>query len=268
MTESNLNKPRDIGTFWHGPELGDLERACLLSMTEKGHDVTLFSHDKVKKVPDGILWRDAREISGDRFDIFTRHAGYGRKLAVFADIFRYLMIRQTDMMWADADIFLLEALQPTNEYLFAWEYKTLINNAVFLLPKSSPALRDLNELCDNQFPIPPFYKPKRKARLWIKKIIGFPNHISRLSACVAGPEAVTYYLRKSGEDLHALAPDSFYPIHHRDLRLFFLPNDQVREQFLQGSQAVHLWGSFLRTKIQEIEEIPAGSFLSDVLKYA
>ena len=59
-----------IGTYWYGPAIGSLERACLISMMEQGHSVTLFCHEKVGGVPEGVEIRDAREVTGDRPVLF------------------------------------------------------------------------------------------------------------------------------------------------------------------------------------------------------
>jgi len=200
-------KLQAIGTFWHGSELGVLERACLVSMIEQGHEVSLFSHDTVRNVPEGVQVYNARDISGDLLDKFTspvqhirhehvRHGHIRRIPMMFSDIFRYLMIKETEMILADLDAFLLKPLRPTDGDLFSYIAEHMIGVGVLSLPKASVALKDLIDFCQNHYPIPPFYSTKRKIQLFGKKIIGCPMHMSLLDGNVAGPWAMTYFCKK------------------------------------------------------------------------
>ncbi len=152
-----------IGPFWYGPELGRLERACLRSMMEQGHEVTLFAHSEVKGVPAGVQVRDAREMAGNRPIVFASKNNI-KSPVTYADQFRYHMINKTGLIWADMDMFLLKPLQPDNGYLFARESDKFINNAILSLPENSPTLADLIEFCEDYYPIPPFENKRRILR--------------------------------------------------------------------------------------------------------
>ncbi len=258
-----------IGTFWYGPELGRLERACLRSMMEQGHEVTLFVHSEVKGIPEGIQVRDAKEITGDRPVVFTYCVKNKKRIkspTLYSDQFRYHMISKAGLIWADLDIFLLKPLQPTNGYLFAWENDNKINNGLLALPENSPTLADLIEFCEDYYSIPPFGKKKRKIiNLKIRKLIGFPVHVSRQGWGVWGPSALTWFLRKNREDHYALPGESFHPFVYKDMSPLLLPERETYDRYLRDSFAVHLWGTWLRDEIQELDDIPDGSFLSHVL---
>ncbi len=271
MTQSTPASLPGIGTFWYGPELGRLERACLRSMMEQGHEVTLFVHSEVKGIPEGIQVRDAKEITGERPVFFT---GKYNSPAGYADQFRYHMIKQTGLIWLDMDMFLLKPLQPDNGYLFAWgsdirivrHIRKSINNAVLSLPGHSPTLADLIEFCEDYYPVPPFEHRKRVTlNLTLRKMIGFPVHVSRQRWGVWGPRALTWFLHKNGEDHYALPIKSFYPIEYdeRYTRLL-LPKSETYDRYLRDSFAVHLWGARLRSTTDQPINIPKGSFLSHV----
>ena len=254
-----------IGTFWYGPELGRLERACLRSMMEQGHEVTLFVHSEVKGVPEGVQVRDAREMTGNRPIVFASKNNI-KSPVTYADQFRYHMINKTGLIWADMDMFLLKPLQPDNGYLFARESDKFINNAILSLPENSPTLADLIEFCEDYYPIPPFEHRKRVTlNLKFRKLMGFPIHVSQQRWGVWGPRALTWFLHKNQEHLKALPRESLYPIEYKDMDPFLLPSRETYHLYLRDAVAVHLWGAWLRGKIQEPGDIPEGSFLSHIL---
>jgi len=270
-------KLQGIGTFWHGPELGILERACLVSMMEQGHEVTLFSHDSVRNVPEGVRQYNARDISGNLLEQFSlpvkhirhehiRRGHISRIPMMFSDIFRYRMILETDLIWADLDAFLLKPLRSESGYIFAHMTKEVIGCGVLGLPKGSPSLKHLINFCQNHYPIPPFYKIEKKILHLAKKLIGKPTHMSLLDANVAGPGALTYFLQKNNEDQRSLPTEALYPIYYTDTHLFFYPHDHVQELYLQDSISVHIWGSWFNTKIKEPDKIPTGCLLHELLK--
>ena len=256
-----------IGTFWYGPQLDCLERACLRSMSAQGHAVTLFVNGKVRGVPSDVEVRDTREIMETSPQVLLKISpSGGSSAALYSDKFRYLMIASTTLIWVDLDVFLLKPLRPVGGYLYAWENNQLINGAVLALPRHSPTLHDLVRFCDNHYPVPPFVSPNHKFRLRMKKIIGAPVHVSLQPWGTWGPLALTWYLRLNREDRHALPSETFYPITYHDLELLMLPNQEIRDGYLQKSVAVHLWGALLRGLIRKKSKIPQNSFLSELLR--
>ncbi len=177
-----------IGTYWYGPKLGPLERACLISMMGNGHSVTLFSHEKVAHVPKGVNIQDARDITGNRPILMFRK--YERKKgivtpALFSDQFRYHMIKKTGWIWLDLDAYVLKPLRPAIAgYLFGWECdkktdgKNIIASGVLGLPQNSPTLKDLISFTEEEYPIPPFLSPRRRTKLHLWNALGKPVHVS------------------------------------------------------------------------------------------
>ena len=81
-------------------------------MMEQGHHVTLFCHEMIENVPEGVEIRDAREVTGDRTVVMhLRDAFRSNRFpnpALFSDQFRYHMISKLKMIWLDLDCFLLK----------------------------------------------------------------------------------------------------------------------------------------------------------------
>lgn len=261
--QASANNRPGIGAYWYGPELSWLERACLRSMLAQGHQVTLFTHEKVNRIPEGIQLADAREITGDRPVVFnSKHASP----SLFSNQFRYHMIEKTGLVWLDMDMFLLKSLKTDDGYLFAYESDTAINSAVLSLPLHSPTLQDLIEFCEDDYPIPPFFAGRRRFQLAARQMIGFPVHVSRLKWGVWGPQALTWFLQKNQESGYALKKQSLYPI--RDKNIFFLPGDEVRELYIKDAVSVHLYGRGMRKRLKEtgLQGIPKDSFLWEMMQ--
>ena len=269
-----------IGTYWYGPKLGPLERACLISMMGNGHSVTLFSHEKVAHVPKGVNIQDARDITGKRPILMFRK--YERKKGIisatlFSDQFRYHMIKQTGWIWLDLDAYVLKPLRPFDSgYLFGYQSdnhmkKGIIANGVLGLPKHSPTLKDLLSFTEDEYPIPPFYNLQRRSRFYCWKMLGKPVHISMQPWGTWGPQALTYFLKKNGESKHALHNRMLFPIALKDADQFFLPRNQVKDMyddFLKDALSVHIFGTIIREKVRQgggWYNIPRDSYLQELI---
>lgn len=88
----------EFGSLWVGGPLKKLQEVCLASFVHYGHTMYLYVYDLDMKVPAGVIKRDAREILPES-EIFLVQGTY----ASFADMFRYQMIHDHDLIWVDAD---------------------------------------------------------------------------------------------------------------------------------------------------------------------
>lgn len=266
-----------IGTYWHGSELGLFERVCIYSMLQQGHSVTLFSHEKVDGIPEGVEIHDAREVTGDRtVTMYLRDAHKPNRFpnpSLFSNLFRYKMIKKLGMLWLDLDVFLLKPLFPENGYMFAWEGvpnawegKDIINTAILTLPQTSPTLNDLIEFCENEYPVPPFFSLRQRCKLHALKTIGKPVHVSFQKWGVWGPGALTYFLIKNGEANHSLDSKLLYPINSQTPDIFLLPADEVKDVYLKDSLCIHI-ASCARGYFKKLGMncIPADSYLSEII---
>ena len=52
-----------LATLWLGPILHPVERICLQSMLEMDWDITLYTYEDVKNLPEGLIVKDANEIA-------------------------------------------------------------------------------------------------------------------------------------------------------------------------------------------------------------
>jgi hypothetical protein len=87
-----------VASLWVGGPLGKIQQICLSSFAYYGHTIYLYVYDMDMDVPDGVIKLDASLIVPES-EIFYHHG----QLAGFSDLFRYKMIKDTGVMWVDAD---------------------------------------------------------------------------------------------------------------------------------------------------------------------
>ncbi len=237
-----------IGSLWIGEELGWLEQICLMSFVEHGHEVTLFATSPaLRGLPPGVQLRDANEIFPCQTIVRDPKSG---SPALHADMFRYAMLAQTDLIWVDTDVLCLQPLLVHEPYLFGFEDKNTVNNAVLRLPKESSTLRKLLRYRPDTRGYPPFFSTRRKIKYWLKSG-GRPPHISRWPWGSIGPKGLTHFLRASGEIAHARPVEAFYPLHYHDVtQLICAPKAGAALHFSSDSYYLHLWGKELRNAIK------------------
>jgi hypothetical protein len=78
-------------SFWSGGELSFIERLCLASMLEFGHDVDVYSYDPSLKLPPGVTLMPAEDILPDP----PASLIHARKWALISNIFRYAGLKRS-----------------------------------------------------------------------------------------------------------------------------------------------------------------------------
>ncbi len=230
-----------FATFWQGALKG-LIRACLASFPARGAELTLFSYEARLDLPEGVAWRDAREICPDA-GLMQRYRVDGRpSLATFSDRFRYEMMARENLCWVDADML---ALRPGGlDQPLIWgcqaeaKGKALINNAVLRLPRESPVLADM----------------LAHARAAEGREIGWG---------AIGPYLLTEIAEAHGLYASAAAPERFYPVAPDEFWRLFDPraHDAVAEAAARSEMA-HLWSELLRRTEYDFDAAPpVGSYL-------
>lgn len=231
-----------VGSLWVGKELRWLDKLALRSFAHHGHPVTLFhTHDLADPQIEGVTLRPAAEVY-DYSDLLLDSV----TPAVFADLFRLHLIRDTDLTWVDTDCLCYRPLEPRDGYLIGHESPTTVNNAVLRLPRDSAALALLiKHLNDPEF-IPPWLKWSRR-----QKLMDLPEGEQLLAAArmvptVFGPQALTWALNETAEIDHALPRHVLNPVHWSMADIYFNPHGGVEGWLRNDTQCVHLYASRIR----------------------
>jgi hypothetical protein len=238
------NDPAEFATFWHGP-LNPIAYSCLASFPNVGAPLRLYSYDDRLDLPPGVELADARGICPDE-TLLSRYVVGGKpSIAMFADMFRYRLIRDFGCCWVDADLICLRRPDFVDEAIVFGRQaeahgKALINNAVLRLPRDHPLLEEL--------------LARAEAALDIEQSWG-----------AIGPFLLTDLAEKYGLDARAHDVSDFYPVDADNFWRPLLPTYRAAVgKAAERATFLHLWSEmFERAAYDKSACPPAGSFLHD-----
>jgi len=247
VSDPTENASNEFATFWRGP-LNPIAYACLASFPRARAKLRVYTYDDDLVLPAGVERADARDICPD-LSLLERYRVGGRpSIAMFADMFRYKMIRDTGCCWVDSDLICLRRPDFSNQAIVYGRQaeargKALINNAVLKLPPDHPLLLELIE--------------RAEAAVDADQSWG-----------AIGPFLLTDLAEKHGVDHLARGEMDFYPI---DADRFWRPllpasYDAVAKATKRAT-FLHLWSAmFDRAHYDLWASPPMGSFLHGVFR--
>ncbi|MCX2575916.1 capsular polysaccharide synthesis protein [Pedobacter sandarakinus] len=141
--EKNLNSR--VQSLWIGGQLSNVEKLCIQSFIDHGHEFHLYTYEEMKDLPVGTKLCDANEIMPEQ-EIFRYKHGWAKgSVSGFADVFRLKLIQKKGGWWVDMDIICLKKLDQADDDLFCssyeGEYGSLVNNCIFKLHSNSPFIK-------------------------------------------------------------------------------------------------------------------------------
>lgn len=227
-----------FATFWAGKTISPFEAACITSFLAHGYQYTVFSYDSLTGLPEGVILRDAREITDE--PNVTRFLIRGRpNLSHFSDLFRYELFKKTGHIWVDADMLMLRPLAlPAYEQLIAKEDVSTLCGAIMRVDGKHPRLDTLIE--------------KTKALRDQELVWG-----------ATGPRLLTAVFDRQTIMQKAYDAKFFFPVHYDQSWKMFLP--EFRDECVElcrSAYTTHLWNDRV-VKIGVWKRFcpPAGSFL-------
>lgn len=247
MSEAATDARAEFATFWRGP-LNPIAYACLASFPQARVKLRVYTYDDALFLPAGVERADARDICPDLSLIERYRVGGKPSIAMFADMFRYKMIRDTGCCWVDSDLICLRRPDFSNQAIVYGRQaeargKALINNAVLKLPPDHPLLLELIERAD--------------AAVDADQSWG-----------AIGPFLLTDLAEKHGVDHLARSETDFYPIDADRFWRPLLPSsyDAVAKATKRAT-FLHLWSAMLdRAHYDLWASPPMGSFLHGVFR--
>lgn len=221
-----------FGSLWVGRPLSKLEQTCISSFIHHGHTFTLYVYDLSMKVPKGVIKKDAREILPES-SLFVIDNSYGP----FADMFRYKMLKETDLIWTDTDNICLRPDWPDKEYLFGLQGGShkLVAIGILRAPKDSVLVRNL----------------VRESSSFDKDNIVWGE---------IGPQLLTKHIQKLGLAEFVLSPKAFYPIDYWEWEMLW--QRQHRKKVLsacQDSYTLQIWNQMRNRKGIDPDNLPPAS---------
>ena len=254
----------EIASLWIGDELSWLEQLCLKSFADAGHHTTLYSYTPISNVPHGVHTADAALIYPG--DPILRHARTGSP-AIHADMWRLNLLKKTDKIWVDADMYCYRPFSFTSPFVFGWEKPGLICNAVLGLPRDSKALNGLMAFFEDEYAIAPWLKDWQIAELQAERDAGTPVHMTEQQWGFTGPASVTHFLVETGEIDNALPEPAFYPVSFKHRNHMIMSRFSVEDRFTDDTCGVHFWARRMKPRLAEKENnVPrTGSFMHGLL---
>ncbi len=253
-----------IASLWIGGQLSWLEQLCLKSFAYHGHHVTLYSYSPIPNLPEGVQAADAAEIFPA--EPMLRHVRNGSP-AIHADMWRLHLLKKTDKIWVDADMFCYRPFDFESPYVFGWEKPDLVCNAVLGLPSDSATLDGLLAFFKDEYAIAPWLAPWQQRELEAERDAGTPVHMTEQNWGFTGPASVTYFLQKTGEIKHAHPQSVFYPISFKERNHMILSRFNIEERLSPETRGVHFWARRMKPRLEEKENNTPrrGSFMHKLI---
>lgn len=234
--------PLPLNALWIGPALAPLHQLCLLSAVAAGHPVRLFHYGELDNVPAAIDRADAREIFPQSAIIRHRRTG---SPSIFADRFRYEIMRRGLGAWTDTDVLFLKPLTAEADMICGWESNSLVGNSVLYFAPGNDVLEELHRRATDDHPVPPWYFPTHRAWLALRKRWGRPVPVTALPWGVLGPSLLTNILRRQGKLDQAWPVHRLYPIPYKEKFGPFQSRYEFDRRIREDTIAVHLWAQGL-----------------------
>ena len=108
MSASN----RVIQGFWQGP-FTTMERLCVESFMQNGHEFHLYCYEKPEGVPEGVVVKDAREI------VPESQVSTFRCSTHFSDFFRVNLLLKRGGFHSDMDNICLRPMEASQQIMFS-----------------------------------------------------------------------------------------------------------------------------------------------------
>lgn len=220
----NDKKTININMFWIGDELSNLELLSIKSHLKVGHKVFLWCYEKIKNVPDGVIFKNAAEIL-EKKDIFSYQIGEGKgSFSACSNLFRYRLIYKYGGWWSDTDVVVLKKFNFDKPYVFASErtrnFFCVPTTCVFKCEKNSGVMGYCLKTAEN-----------------INK--------EDLEWSTIGPKLLSKAVFDNWLEDYVLSPECFCPINWFDAE-----KDPLVEKFpnTDNAYAIHMWHEMWRRK--------------------
>jgi mannosyltransferase OCH1-like enzyme len=128
-----------VQSLWIGTELSTMERLCIESFLQNGHEFHLYTYNDIKSVPSQVVIKNAREIISVE-KIFKDING---SVASFSDWFRYLLLYMKGGWWVDMDIICIKYFDINADYCFGTKSDAKIIGGVLKSPAQAEYLGEI-----------------------------------------------------------------------------------------------------------------------------
>ncbi len=209
-----------IHSLWIGDTLSNVEKLCIQSFLDNGHEFHLYTYGEVAGIPGGAIVKDGNEIiPADKIFYYKNGSPSG-----FSNWFRYALLINHGGYWVDMDMVCLRPFDFPQDIVLSYEGEqkhevNSVGTTVLKFPKSHPLLIALADSCAN-------YK-NRDGCDW---------------GAVGGPVALTQFVKQFNMQADVLSSDVFFPIPNLCWSNLY---ENVTIGFDESNFGVHLWHNII-----------------------
>ena len=208
-----------IQSLWVGDPLSNLEKLCVQSFMDNGHEFHLYVYDDVQGIPNGVMVKDGNEILP--YSEIT--AGTLQHWSSLSDYFRYALLYKKGGWWVDMDTICIKPFDFDEDIILSdkdsgsgW-----FPNSPLRFPPEHPLMKTMCNLCH------------KRIRM---------KGVGRVE--MGGPPILTKQIRQSNLQHYALPRMRFFLPHENEFSYF---DNAYRDglHFPANTHALHIYNSIL-----------------------
>lgn len=159
-----------------------------------------------------------------------------------SNVFRYKMIKKTEAIWIDCDVYCHRPFPDDMPFIFAGHgFRGALNCGVVSIPAQGDLIDSLLDYYENLPDAPPWFNKNQKRKLERNASDPLPVRIYKAERTAFGPQAFTYFAKQTGDHQKALSPDVLYPVPFQLNDIFYDPYGRVEGHFTENTLSVHLY---------------------------
>lgn len=248
-----------IQSLWIGNPLSSLEKLCIQSFLDHGHEFHLYTYTDIGGIPDGTVIKDGNEILSKE----CLAAVGNKQYETFSDWFRYALLAKHGGWWVDMDTICIKPFDFTEEIVFGLTEGLRVQNAQICFPKGHFLPIALEKAC-REHTAPQVWDDINDVAVK-KRVRRYKQGKDKLPRVFWGPDFLTkavyhYDLQKHGKPFQY-----FHAAGHSNYEYWFDNSFSDGLDFYQNTYGIHLYHSMLsRLGIDKHANFPEGSVLEQL----
>jgi len=200
-----------IQSLWIGSPLSNLEKLCVQSFLDHGHEFHLYVYDDIDGIPNGTTVMDANEIIPSSEIFYTRK----KYIAPFSDWFRYALIAKRGGVWVDMDTICIKPFDFDEKIVFGYfeSFRAIIG--ILKFPQNHFLMHALESFCRDHTQAQPWDNTATE------KTQSFIVSKEKISYQAFGNDIFDKAVRYYGLEDYGKPYTYFYPLNHEQAKTLF-----------------------------------------------
>lgn len=230
-----------IQSLWIGKPLSNLEKLCIKSFMDHGHEFHIYTYADIGGIPEGAVVKNGNEIL-PQSTIYRQ--GGGHSLGSFSNWFRYALLYKRGGYWVDMDVVCIKPFDFAEDIVFGMSADAYLNGAVMAFPVGHEVMRMLDNACRNHNDDMP-WDDASTLRHKAKRLRAGANRTGFVYG-ETGTRAFNNIINHTNRMSMAKPFTVFYPIGFKAWIHSFDRSFPDGADLYPSTYAVHLWNEVLR----------------------